>query len=200
MTYLNTTFMITKKLNFLIIPLFLAGIIFSCSPTVKVTTDYDHSANFSEFKTFTVYDLKAQKGQVNQLDIDRITNAIRAEMVSKGFSENKNNPDLKINAVSILKNKTEVSATTDFYGYGGRYRPYRYWGGGMTAGIASTNFNTYDYIDGSLIIDIVSTKSDKLVWQGIGNAQMSSVPDKPEKLASGIKKILEGFPPDLLKK
>lgn len=200
MTNLNTTMMINKKLNFRIIPVLIACILYSCSPAVKVTTDYDHSAKFSEFKTFTVYDLKAQEGQVNQLDIDRITNAIRAEMISKGFTENNNNPDLKINAVSILKNKTEVSATTDFYGYGGRYRPYRYWGGGIGAGTASTNFNTYDYIDGSLIIDIVSAKSDKLVWQGIGNAQMSSKPDKPEKIAAGIKKILAGFPPDSLKK
>jgi hypothetical protein len=191
-----------KRKNLRIIPMLLLGLFYSCSPTVKVTTDYDHAANFSEYKTFAFYDLKAQEGQINQLNVDRITKAIRAELISKGFTETTNNPDLKVNAVTILKNKTSVSANTDFYGYGGMYRPYGYWGGGgAMMGGANTTFNTYDYVDGSLVIDIVSSKTQKLVWQGIGNAEIDSKPDNPEEfVASSIKKILAGFPPGLAKK
>ncbi|WP_343696272.1 DUF4136 domain-containing protein [Flavobacterium sp.] len=189
-----------KRTNLRILPILVLGLIYSCSPTVKVTTDYDHSANFSEYKTFAVYDLKAQEGQVNQLNVDRVTKAIRAEMIAKGFTES-SNPDLKVNAVSILKNKTQVTADSNFYGYGGMYRPYGYWGGGAMMGGANTTFNTYDYVDGSLIIDIVSIKTQKLVWQGIGNAQIDSKPDNPEEfINSSIKKILEGFPPGAVKK
>jgi hypothetical protein len=190
-----------KTKNFRIVPFFVLGLLFSCSPTVKVTTDYDHTANFGEYKTFTVYDLKAQEGQVNQLNVDRVTKAIRAEMTAKGFTESRSSPDLKVNAVSILKNKTQVTADTNFYGYGGMYRPYGYWGGGAMMGGGSTTFNSYDYVDGSLIIDIVSAKTGKLVWQGIGNAKIDSKPDNPEEFINGaIKKILEGFPPGLAKK
>ncbi|MFB9078223.1 DUF4136 domain-containing protein [Flavobacterium procerum] len=189
-----------KSINLRIIPLLLLGLFYSCSPTVKVTTDYDHSANFSEYKTFAVYDLRAQEGQVNQLNIDRVTRAIRNEMLAKGFTES-SNPDLKVNAVSILKNKTSVSANTDFYGYGGMYRPYGYWGGGAMMGGANTTFNTYDYVDGSLVIDIVSTKTQKLLWQGIGNAEIDSKPDNPEEfINTSIKKILADFPPGTAKK
>nr|MBU3859119.1 DUF4136 domain-containing protein [Flavobacterium sp. MC2016-06] len=189
-----------KRKTLSIIPMLMLGLIYSCSPTVKVTTDYDHAANFSEYKTFAVYDLKAQEGQVNQLNVDRVTKAIRAEMIAKGFTES-SNPDLKVNAVSILKNKQSVSADTNFYGYGGMYRPYGYWGGGAMMGGANTTFNTYDYVDGSLVIDIVSTKTQKLVWQGVGNAQIDSKPDNPEEfINNSIKKILEGFPPGLVKK
>ena len=190
-----------KITNLRLIPMLFLGLIYGCSPTVKVTTDYDHAANFSEYKTFSVYDLKAQEGQVNQLNVDRVTKAIRNEMISKGFTESTTNPDLKVNAVTILKNKTQVTADSNFYGYGGMYRPYGYWGGGAMMGGANTTFNTYDYVDGSLIIDIVSTKSQKLVWQGIGNAQIDSKPDNPEEfIASSVKKILEGFPPGAVKK
>lgn len=190
-----------KSKNLRVIPFFLLGLLFSCSPTVKVTTDYDHAANFGEYRTFTVYDLKAQEGQVNQLNVDRVAKAIRAEMTAKGFTESTSNPDLKVNAVSILKNKTQVTADTNFYGYGGMYRPYGYWGGGAMMGGGSTTFNSYDYVDGSLIIDIVSAKTGKLVWQGIGNAQIDSKPDNPEEFINGaIKKILEGFPPGVAKK
>jgi len=190
-----------KRTNFRFIPIFLLVLLYSCSPTVKVTTDYDHSANFSEYKTFAVYDLKAQEGQVNQLNVDRVTNAIRSEMIAKGFTESASNPDLKVNAVSILKNKQSVTADTNFYGYGGMYRPYGYWGGGAMMGGGSTTFNTYDYVDGSLVIDIVSAKTQKLVWQGIGNSQIDSKPDNPEEFIAGaIKKIMEGFPPGAVKK
>ncbi|MBO9583105.1 MAG: DUF4136 domain-containing protein [Flavobacterium sp.] len=189
-----------KRTSLRIIPILVLGLFYSCSPTVKVTTDYDHAANFSEYKTFAVYDLKAQQGQVNQLNVDRVAKAIRNEMLAKGFTES-SNPDLKVNAVSILKNKTSVSANTDFYGYGGMYRPYGYWGGGAMMGGANTTFNTYDYVDGSLVIDIVSTKTDKLLWQGIGNAEIDSRPDNPEQFINdAIKKILAGFPPGAVKK
>jgi len=189
-----------KRTSLRIIPILFLGLFYSCSPTVKVTTDYDHAANFSEYKTFAVYDLKAQQGQVNQLNVDRVAKAIRNEMLAKGFTES-SNPDLKVNAVSILKNKTQVTADTNFYGYGGMYRPYGYWGGGAMMGGGSTTFNTYDYVDGSLVIDIVSTKTGKLVWQGIGNAEIDSKPDNPEQFINdAIKKILTDFPPGAVKK
>jgi len=189
-----------KSTNLRLIPILFLGLIYSCSPTVKVTSDYDHSANFGQYKTFAVYDLKAQEGQVNQLNVDRVTKAIRNEMLAKGFTES-DNPDLKVNAVSILKNKTSVSANTNFYGYGGMYRPYGYWGGGAMMGAANTTVDTYNYVDGSLIIDIVSTKTSKLLWQGIGNAEIDSKPDNPEEFINGaIKKILANFPPGSEKK
>ncbi|MCM0665300.1 MULTISPECIES: DUF4136 domain-containing protein [Flavobacterium] len=189
-----------KRTSLRILPVLFLGLFYSCSPTVKVTTDYDHSANFSEYKTFAVYDLKAQQGQVNQLNVDRVAKAIRNEMLAKGFTES-SNPDLKVNAVSILKNKTQVTADSNFYGYGGMYRPYGYWGGGAMMGGGTTTFNSYDYVDGSLIIDIVSSKTDKLVWQGIGNAEIDSKPDNPEQFINdAIKKILTGFPPGAVKK
>lgn len=189
-----------KRTNLRIIPLLFLGLIYSCSPTVKVTSDYDHSANFGQYKTFAVYDLKAQEGQVNQLNVDRVTKAIRNEMLAKGFTES-DNPDLKVNAVSILKNRTSVSANTNFYGYGGMYRPYGYWGGGAMMGGANTTFDTYNYVDGSLVIDIVSAKTQKLIWQGIGNAEIDSKPDNPEEFINGaIKKILANFPPGTEKK
>lgn len=191
----------TKRTILRLIPICLLFLLYSCAPTVKVTTDYDHAANFSEYKTFAVYDLKAQEGQVNQLNSDRVAKAIRAEMTAKGFTETSNNPDLKVNAVSILKNKQSVTADTNFYGYGGMYRPYGYWGGGAMMGGGTTTFNTYEYVDGSLVIDIVSTKTQKLLWQGIGNAQIDSKPDNPEEFIAGaIRKILADFPPGSAKK
>ncbi len=167
-----------KKVNFYFIAL-ASMIIASCGTTVNVSSDYDRANNFSGYKTFSVDDPKT-KGQVSSLNAERIVNAIKAEMTKKGFTESASNPDLHINAMTFLKDKQSVTANTNFYGYGGGYRSYGYWGGGGVTG--TTTYNTYNYKDGSLIIDIVDTKTNKLVWTGTGNAEI----DKARKIPMNL--------------
>src|SRR5882672_1812184 len=104
-----------KSLILSLCSLVLLLVIVSCGTTVKVSDDYDKSVNFSGYKTFGIYDLKTKVGQVNPLNVDRITNSIKAEMTSKGFTESAT-PDLMVNAVAIVKDKTSVSASSNYYG------------------------------------------------------------------------------------
>ncbi|MEX1202581.1 MAG: DUF4136 domain-containing protein [Ferruginibacter sp.] len=171
----------------------------SCSTPLKVSSDYDKSVNFSNYKTFSVYNLKTT-GSVSQLNAERITNAIRTEMTKKGFTEtNNNNADLLVNAVIILKDKQQTTATSNFYGYGSVYRPYGYYGGMPMGG--STTVSTYEYKAGTFVIDVVDNKTQKLVWEGTGNKDIDSKPKNPdETIKNGVAKIMEGFPPGLSKK
>lgn len=169
----------------------------SCAPSLKVSTDFDKNAVFSNYKTFSVYNLKTT-GSVSQLNADRIVNAIKAELSAKGFQETGSNADLIINAVTILKDKQSVSSTTNYYGYGGMYRPYSYWGGGM--GTGTTSVSTYNYKDGSMIIDVVDNKTQKMIWQGTGNAEIDKAPKDPDAaIKAAVTKILANFPPDTKK-
>jgi len=65
----------------------------SCGPTLKVSTDYDKNADFSNYKPFSVYNLKT-KGSVSQLNADRIVNTIKAELTSKGLQEAGSNAEI----------------------------------------------------------------------------------------------------------
>jgi len=173
-------------------------LVFSCATQVKITTDYDKAANFGSYKTFAVYNLKSTNS-VSALNADRIINAIKAEMKKKGFTEVADNADLGVNAVTIMKDKTQITANSNYYGYGGAYRPYGYYGGGGMAS-GTTTYNTYDYKDGSLIIDIVDMKTQKLVWQGTGNAEIDKTPKDPDEfISSTVTKILAAFPPGAAK-
>src|SRR5687767_1148134 len=98
-----------------------------CAPAIVVSSDYDRAADFSSYKTFTLADIS---GHASELNGTRIKRSIREVMFEKGFVEAGADADLLVNAVTILKNKTEVTANS--YGYGGAYRPYGYWGGGTT--------------------------------------------------------------------
>lgn len=155
--------------------------IISCGPTVKVAIDYDRSANFSAYKTFSIYHLTTSLN-VNELNAERIWNSIRKEMIKKGYKENDNNPDLVINVASLLKDRKYVSATGN-----GPYRPY--WGAG------SATIQSYDYKDGSLLIHVTDAKKDRLVWEGKGNAEIKKQPKNPdEAINEAVTKIMNAFP------
>jgi len=171
---------------------FLAAMSISCSPGIRVSTDFDKTVNFGSYKTFNIYNLKIT-GSVSQLNADRIVAAIKNEMISKGYTESGSNPDLMVNAVTILKDKQAVSTTTNYYGFGGLYRPYRHFGMGMSTGVTTTR--TYDYKDGSLTIDMVDSKTQKMIWQGIGNKELDRAPKNTEEyIRAGVASILKDFP------
>ncbi len=162
---------------------------------VKVTTDYDHSKNFSGLKTYALYD-KIPDNTVSSLNATRIMTAVRNALNAKGYVETKGTPDFMVNINAVVQNKKAVTADTDVfggpYGYGGFYRPYAYWGGPVSA---TTSFNVEDYVDGSLIIDIVDPASQKMFWEGIGNQEIDGQFKNPDqKISKAVTKILASFP------
>jgi len=170
----------------------------SCEPQLKVTNDYDKAANFGGYKTFSMYQDVNIHDAISQLNQDRIINAIKSELTKKGLKETSSSPDLWVNAVAILKDRVDVTANTNYYGYGGYYRPYAYYGAGMGG---TTTYNTRHYKDGSLIIDLVDANTKKLVWQGIGNKEIDKPAKNPdETIPKAIASIMESYPPGAAKK
>jgi hypothetical protein len=161
----------------------------SCGPTLTVSTDYDHTANFSHYKTFRIVKLEQQYQALSQFNQTRIINAVTAQMIAKGFKQADDNADLLVNITSILKNQKEVVANS--YGYGGGYRPYSWGGGNM-----STTVNVQHYVAGSLIIEVASAATKKLLWEGVGNQDIDQPLKNPDKtIPSDIQQIMASFPP-----
>lgn len=173
--------------------LFFLSFMAACGSSLQVTSDYDKSVTFTQYKTYSLY--KGEKmDAISELNSRRITDAIRNEMSKKGFQETESNPDLLVNVVAILKDRTSVSANTNYYGYGGVYRPY-YWGTGM--GMSSTtSYDVYNYKEGSLIVDVVEASSKRLIWQGVGNKEIDTkVKDPDTRIKEAVATIMKSFPP-----
>ena len=174
-------------------------IIVSCGPSLHVSSDYDKTVNFSSYKKFAIYQNESIHDAISELNHDRIWAAIKNEMTKKGFTEDANSPDVLVNAVAVFQDKVSVSSNTNYYGYGGYYRPY-YWGGGMAMS-SNTSYDVHHYKDGSLIIDVVDAASKKLVWQGTGNKEIDGpIKDPDTKIPEVIKSIMADFPPGAGKK
>jgi hypothetical protein len=172
----------------------VALIAWTCSSSLKVSSDYDKKADFSRYRTFALFNPENLHEAISQMNQSRIFTAIRNEMAKKGFEENVVSPDLLVNTTAFLKDRVSVSGT-DTYMYGSVYRPYT-WG----PGVSGTNYDTRHYKDGSIVIDIVEAGSKKLLWQGTGNREIDAPVKNPDtEIPKAISAIMEKFPPGNVK-
>lgn len=166
----------------------MLGMFCACSPSLKVVTDYDKKADFTNYKTFAIDTLR-QSQAISQLNSGRLIDAVRSSLKAKGLTES-TDPELLVHISAILKERTSVSSTS--YGYGAYYRPYMWAGGG-------TNYTTYDvnhYNDGSLIIDLADAKTKHLLWEGIGNSEIDGkLKDPDTEIPKAVAEILKNYPP-----
>lgn len=165
--------------------------VLACAPRVRTTTDYDRSANFSSYKTFSL-NSQTTAGVVNPLNADRIVHAIRKEMTTKGFKESDTKADIRIHAVTVVKKENAVHISASSYGYGGPYRPYGFWG---VHGTGHATVRKDDYKVGTLVIDVVDSKTEKLVWTGTANAEINKKPKNPDNaIHAVVAKVMADFP------
>jgi hypothetical protein len=167
----------------------------ACGPTLKVTSDVNKQANFTGYKTFALYNPAGQRSPISELNRNRIDQGVIAAMTAKGYTQaDTTTADLLVNPITIAKQGQNVTANTDYYGYGGFYRPY-YWGGGMGMASSNTTFSVDKYIDGSVIIDVIDRQKRELLWQGIGNSQIDGpIKDPDTKIPAAMAKIMASFP------
>jgi hypothetical protein len=178
-----------KKLLFLSIILATAV---SCS-SVKVSSDFDSTANFASYKTYAFTD-EALNIQLDDLNKTRLLNAISAELAAKGFTKAETNPDVLIDIV--LKGERKQTATATTSGYGGYYGAgYRYGYGG---GFSTTQINFDTYVDGTLFIDMIDAAKNQLIWQGRGTKTIdpeASQQKREENINYAVKQIFMKYPP-----
>jgi len=169
------------------IMLSIAMIMLMTIPSVaqQVKTDYDRSANFSQYKTYSWSSVKTK----DPLLVDRIKSAVNSALSAKGLTQADSGGDLTINAMEITKNKQTLNTFYDG-GFGG----WR-WGG---FGDATTTTETYKV--GALVVDLFDTQSKELVFRGSSSDTLSNNSDKNIKnLNKGVEKIFKHFPPEAKK-
>ncbi|MHA6696283.1 DUF4136 domain-containing protein [Chryseobacterium sp. A301] len=171
-----------KKYTFL---LFIAAslVVASCSP-FQVRSDYAETTNFNQYRT---YQLRIQDLKLNDIDKDRVLNEISKQLQTKGLTPSQN-PELIINVKARHKNVNDIH-TSNPYGLYGWGSPWG-WGFGMQR-TWSTNYNR-----GGLVIDLIDAKTQRLVWQGIGDGiSVDSPKQKQKQIPQIIEEMMANYPP-----
>jgi len=141
-----------------------------CASTPYVRADFDHTADFTSYKTFSF---------ASPLDTDRrgyqtvlsqhLKAATQREMEARGMRLDSAAPQLLVNFSANLSDKlrvTTVPTTSAFIGGGRGYYGYR--GGMYSAWPAYTDQTTVtQYTEGTLNIDVVDLARKQLVWESV---------------------------------
>jgi hypothetical protein len=144
----------------------------------KVRVDYDHSVNFSKYKTFMWVEKPESE---NPLMDDRIVRAVNAQLSVKGLEPVSSDADLSVTVTSTTEEKQIYNTFYDGWGWGGWGWGWG-WGG---PGFATTYVDTY--LEGTTVVQLADASSGKVIWQGVATG---SVSDKPEKASRKTSKVI----------
>jgi len=154
-----------------------------------VKADYDHSANFGQYKTYTWEKVQTK----DPLLVDRIKSAVNSALTAKGWMEVPSGGDVEVFAIETTQNQQTLD--TFYNGFGGGRR----WGFGGGFGDATTTVETYKV--GTLVVDLFDAKTEKVIWRSSSSDTLSDKADKNTKnLDKGVEKMFKNFPPGSSKK
>ncbi len=165
--------------------LFSVLLFVGCNP-IRVTFDYEKSANFNNYKSYNYYD--DMKTGMNELDTKRLIKALDAAMQIKGYSRT-DNPDFFIDIGSSEYQQQSNNNMVVGAGTGGGNV-----GGGISVGIPVGQ----PKMGRQIVIEFVDERGIGLFWQAISESSYNpnASPEKREaQFAAIVAKIIEGYPP-----
>lgn len=165
---------------------FFSFVLVACG-SLRTTFDYDKGVDFTKYKTFA-FSAETDQLPVNELVRKRIINAIKSSLQSKGLTES-TNPDMLIDLGVKTEQKQQISSNS--VNMGGFYG--RRWGIGT--GFTTTQVNTTDYTEGTLVINFVDAAKQELIWMGSGTSTVTEKAIQQDKIEEAVTKILSKFPP-----
>lgn len=156
-----------------------------CSST-RYSTDWDQTIDFTRYDSFAWFDHTDAEHQPQRPDsiLDgRIRRAIAQALLDTGLEQTSpQSADLLVTYYTSVRQ--EVRMYTTGYGYG-------YWGGwGMTT------TQPYVWEEGTMILDLVDSASDQLVWRGTLTKALGSSRPSDDDVRKAVQKVLVDFPPN----
>ena len=149
-----------------------------------VKSDYDHSADFGQYKTFSWEKVQTK----DPLMVDRIKDAVNSALSAKGWTLVPSGGDAEVFAIETTQDQQTLDTFYNGFGAGRR------WGFGGGFGDATTTVETYKV--GTLVVDLFDAKTEKLIWRSSSSDTLSDKADKNTKnLDKGVNKMFQHFPP-----
>jgi len=161
----------------------------------QITTHFgvDSQANFGEMKTFNWIPRKdvpvSPDPKIAKRDaiVDGyIRDTVVKELEEKGMTLNQKNPDFLITYHGLVEDKVDLR---DFRkSLSDRLRLW----GGMSGNI------DVNLAEGSLVLDVVDSRTNKLIWRGVAEGTIDRglpLPEEEKIIKKAIDKLLAKFPP-----
>jgi hypothetical protein len=160
----------------------------ACSPEIQVHTDFDPDYDLWTFKTFDWgQKVNIEEGRnpfhYNELNDKRIKSAVQDQLTKRGYLQTDTAPELTLHYHIIVKDKSVFVTESYDYSYSA------YW--------MRMETNIYSYREGTLILDLMDSKTNNLIWRGwaVSPLDSSYKPEEIDKLIKkAVAKIFNKFP------
>jgi hypothetical protein len=161
-----------------------SSLLASCA-TVQVASDYDRSANFSTYHTFTLMQRQHQ-GILNPLVATHAEDDISQELQRRGYTPATDSANADFTVDFSIGSQDRININS--YPAAGPF-----WGG---PGWGS-NLNVRQYREGTLGIDIFDAHTHRPVWHGWAKKELSSkdIEQPAEPISKAVSSVLAKFPP-----
>jgi hypothetical protein len=175
----------------------LAALLTACASGPDIRSDYDHTVDFSQYKTYNFFSpLGIENPNYSTIYGSVFREAISREMEARGYTLS-DDPDLLLNVSAKLQDKTKVTTYNDpmppmgYYGYRrGIYDPWYGYGYG-------TQTQVSQYTEGTVNIDMVDARAKRMVWEGVGVGRLKddrTNEEVREAINAGVASMFEGYP------
>lgn len=185
------------KVHFFLVSIMLAAALLAgCSSGPDVRVDHDPGVDFSEFKTYNFFEpLSIDNPGYSTIYSQLFKNAISREMNARGYTQS-DQPDLLFNVSANLQDKTKVTTYNDpapagYYGY--RRGRYGAWGGYAH----STSTHVDQYTEGTINVDMVATRANNMVWEGVAVGRLKedrSNEELQENINAAVAEMFSEYP------
>jgi len=180
----------------------LAVPVLSGCATMRVSSDYDASADFTILRSYDWLsspkiksgDPKVQYGSLMEARVKRL---VEEQLARKGYVQDAAQPDFLVTYHVAVEDKVSVTYINELYGYGPG------WGAGYRRNIHHYGYRgsatmVSEYQQGTLLLDVVKADNKQLIWRGSATDEVFSELDQAARekhLREAVQKILAQFPP-----
>lgn len=156
--------------------------------TMSVSSHVQRGLNFSQYRTFDWGPADALPTGDPRLDQnpffkDHLEGAVEKQLAMKGFERAAGTADLLVHYHASINRRIDVNRIDQTYGY---------------CYDADCRARVVDYEAGTLVLDMVDTRTNRVVWRGWAQDSVESVLNNEDRMArkidEAVKRMMAQFP------
>jgi hypothetical protein len=175
--------------------LYTAVSLTSCVSSLKVEAESDKTADFKSYKTFSLLPWNnSVSATISESAKKALYQSVRTEMEKRGYTFQEKDGQLSVGISVLIEDKIEyrTDGTVNYnVGYGG----YGYYGGYGVGYSAPVTVRSYEYQDGTVIVDVFDEARKNLIWQGYVYDRLSeSAKKNRDKIPTYVRYVFSKYP------